>query len=87
MAYERECDHIIGKIKSKVENIEGPEGIWNLCDMLVKRRKDIDRKYDYRYSQLPLVFGVLLREGWLNLEDLDGLSQDKLNTISNISNL
>ena len=28
------------------------------------RRRDIDRKYDYRYSQLIFVFGVLLLGRW-----------------------
>jgi len=36
--------------------------MWDLEHHLTERRKEIDRKYDYRYSQLDLVFGRLLRE-------------------------
>jgi hypothetical protein len=48
---------------------------------LTQRRKEIDRKYDYRYSQLTHVFGRLLYEKRLREEDLRGLHEDKLKPI------
>jgi hypothetical protein len=45
---------------------------------LTQRRKEIDRKYDYRYSQLTQVFGRLLYEKRLRQEELCGLREDKL---------
>jgi len=39
------------------------------------------QKYDYRYSKLDLVFGILLREGWLAEAELTGLGQDKMRRI------
>jgi hypothetical protein len=48
---------------------------------LTERRREIERKYDYRYSQLDLVFGRLLRERWIDEEDLRGLGEDKLEAI------
>ncbi len=49
---------------------------------LTERRKEIDRKYDYRYSQLTQVFGRLLYEKRLREEeDLRGLREDKLKSI------
>src|SRR5438876_12427899 len=48
---------------------------------LTERRKEIDRKYDYRYSQLTHVFGRLLYEGRLGEEELGGLGEDKLKSI------
>ena len=44
-------------------------------------RKEIDRKYDYRYSQLTQVFGRLLYENRLRQEELCGLREDKLKPI------
>jgi hypothetical protein len=38
----------------------------------------IDSLFDYRYSQLPLVFGKLVHKGSLGLEDLEGLEEEKL---------
>jgi len=48
---------------------------------LTERRREIDRKYEYRYSQLTQVFGRLLYEKRLGEEELDGLREDKLKLI------
>jgi hypothetical protein len=48
---------------------------------LTECRKEIDRKYDYRYSQLAHVFGRLLHEGRVSEEELRGLREDKLKPI------
>jgi hypothetical protein len=48
---------------------------------LTERRKEIDRRYDYRYSQLTHVFGRLLYEGRVSEEELRGLCEDKLKSI------
>jgi hypothetical protein len=37
--------------------------------------------YDYRYSVLLVVFGYLVREGRLRMEELNGLAEDKLASI------
>jgi hypothetical protein len=52
---------------------------------LTQRRKEIDRKYDYRYSRLTQVFGRLLRENRLREEDLRGLGEDKLKSIRSLA--
>jgi hypothetical protein len=48
---------------------------------LAERRKAIDRKYDYRYSQLTRIFGRLLHEGRVSEEELRGLGEDKMKAI------
>jgi hypothetical protein len=45
---------------------------------LTQRRQEIDAKYDFRYSVLPLVFANLLRDGRIVEDDLRGLGEDKL---------
>jgi hypothetical protein len=50
-----------------------------------ERRKEINRKYDYRYSQLRHVFGRLLHEGRLREEELRGLREDKLKPIRSLA--
>ena len=52
---------------------------------LTQRRKEIDRKYDYRYSQLTHVFGRLLYENRLREEELRGLGEDKLKPIRSLA--
>jgi hypothetical protein len=41
-------------------------------------RKEIDRKYDYRYSVLPIVFAQLIQDGRITHQELHGLAEDKL---------
>ncbi|MGC9998318.1 MAG: hypothetical protein ABSE79_23620 [Terriglobia bacterium] len=50
-------------------------------------RREVDRKYDYRYSRLITVFGRLLMEGWIAEADLDGLAEDKLQRIKGLASL
>lgn len=50
--------------------------VWELEHHLTELRKEIDQKYQYKYSTLVLVFADLVREGKLDLEDLRGLSGD-----------
>ncbi len=42
--------------------IQQSSDLWDLEHYLTQRRKEIDRKYDYRYSQLTQVFGRLFRQ-------------------------
>ena len=61
--------------------IQQSSDLWDLEHYLTQRRKEIDRKYDYRYSQLTQVFGRLLYEKRLREEELRGLREDKLKSI------
>lgn len=65
----------------RANQIKEPADVWELEHYLTGRRKEIDRKYDYRYSQMTHVFGRLVYEGRLREEDLRGLREDKLRPI------
>lgn len=65
--------------------IKGPTDVWELEHYLTERRKEINRKYDYRYSQLTHVFGRLLYEGRVSEEELRGLQEDKLKPIRSLA--
>ena len=80
-AYERECRAIRAKLVQMLESHDDVHQIWRIHDYLSGERRKIDRKYDYRYSQLDLVFGILLRDGWLTEAELTGLRQDKIQRI------
>jgi flagellar biosynthesis/type III secretory pathway ATPase len=77
-ALQQELDEVIHKVKEMARNIKEPSDLWKMGDYLTRRRKDIDSTYDYRYSQLPLVFGQLARKGQIRSEDLHGLGEEKL---------
>ncbi len=59
--------------------------MWALRDYLKDAQSAFEHKYDYRYSQLIIVFGHLTREGRIQEEDLEGLSPDKLERIRRIA--
>jgi hypothetical protein len=87
IAYIRECKSIEEELRRRVSDLQIPEGLWAIHDYLTEKRRGIDKKYDYRYSVLPFVFARLLHEGWIKREDLTGLSEDKIETITSISTL
>ena len=80
-ALGRELHEVIQKAKKMASQIQQSSDLWDLEHYLTQRRKEIDRKYDYRYSQLTHVFGRLLHENRLREEELRGLQEDKLKLI------
>jgi hypothetical protein len=80
-ALGKELEALIREAKGRAARIEKPPDLWNLESWLTERRREIDRRYDYRYSILPLVFARLLRDGRLTEDDLRGLDQEKLDLI------
>ena len=84
-ALKRELQDVMRKTKQMANQIKEPADVWELEHYLTERRKEIDRKYDYRYSQLTQVFGRLLYENRLGEEELGGLREDKLNSIHSLA--
>ncbi|WP_292566123.1 hypothetical protein [Mesorhizobium sp.] len=41
----------------------------------------MDRTFDYRYSQLTMIFAILIRQGYLDENLLSGLTEEKRNEI------
>src|SRR6266699_5861590 len=80
-ALGRELHEVIQEAKKMASQIQHSSDLWDLEHYLTQRRKEIDRKYDYRYSQLTHVFGRLLYERRVSEEDLRGLREDKLKPI------
>lgn len=85
-AYQREMDDIKSLLLNKVSKIKTDADIWAIEDFLLEKRKIVDSKYDYRYSQLIMVFSRLLSEGYLREEDISELAEDKREVIKNLSN-
>jgi hypothetical protein len=80
-ALGRELHEVIQEVKRIANEIQESSDLWDLEHYLTERRKQIDRKYDYRYSQLTLVLGRLLYENRLSEEDLRGLREEKMKSI------
>ncbi|WP_281261729.1 hypothetical protein [Aphanothece hegewaldii] len=86
-AYDREIMALIDYVQDQSDKIAKIEDVWYLHDFLSARRHQIDGKYDYRYSVLLFVFAQLLKEGWLYLEDIQGLEREKVSKISALSRM
>ncbi|UVK46501.1 hypothetical protein BPNPMPFG_002159 [Mesorhizobium sp. AR07] len=71
----------MAEFKSKANAATLPADMWEVEDYLRERRREIDRTFDYRYSQLLFVFAQLIRAGYLDESMLAGLSQDKRDAI------
>jgi hypothetical protein len=84
-ALKGELQDVMQQAKQMANQIKDPADVWGLEHYLTERRKEIDRKYDYRYSQLPRVFGRLLCEGRVSEEELRGLRDDKLKSIRSLA--
>lgn len=80
-ALGRELHEVIQEAKKMASQIQQSSDLWDLEYYLTQRRKEIDRKYDCRYSRLTHVFGRLLYEKRLREEELRGLREDKLKSI------
>ena len=80
-ALDRELREVIQQAKKMASQIQRSSDLWDLEHYLTQRRKEIDRKYEYKYSQLTHVFGRLLHESRLSEDELRGLNEDKLKLI------
>ncbi|MCW8849184.1 MAG: hypothetical protein OQJ81_04325 [Melioribacteraceae bacterium] len=76
-ALNNEMSEIEKVLKEKIEEIKESKDIWEIEHFLTTRRKFIEAKYDYRYSRLLVVFGTLLKEGYLSEADLTVLDEEK----------
>src|SRR6201997_2617957 len=84
-ALKRELQEVMQEAKQMANQIKEAADAWDLEHYLTERRKEINRKYDYRYSQLTHVFGRLLYEGRVSEEELSGLREDKLKPIRSLA--
>jgi hypothetical protein len=81
LALKIEMTNLKVELGKKVSKDMSNKEVWELEDFLSEKREEIDYKYDYRYSQLIRVFGILVGDGILSLKDLDGLSDEKIEAI------
>ena len=84
-ALKRELQAVMQETKQKANQIKEPADVWELERYLTERRKEIDRKYIYRHSELTQVFGRLLNEKRVSEQELHGLREDKLKSIRSIA--
>lgn len=80
-AYHREIAAIMAEVKRQSEAATSPDALWTLNDFLSARRHYLDGKYEFSEEILVFLFAQLVKEGLLDLAELQGLSADKLSKI------
>lgn len=86
-ALQAELADVIKKFKAKAAAVTTPDEMWAVQAFLEKSQREVEEKYDYRYSNLIIVFARLLREGRIKDEQLHGLTDEKLSYIQHIASL
>ncbi|MEL6580875.1 MAG: hypothetical protein AAFQ14_14085, partial [Cyanobacteria bacterium J06621_12] len=81
-AYQRETSTLIASVRDRATNITELTDLWSLHDLLSTKRYEIDGKYSYDPASVVFDLASLIKEGWLSLEDLDGLNPEILSKIS-----
>jgi hypothetical protein len=86
-ALQRELQEVMQDAKQMANQIKKSADMWELERYLTQRRKDIDRKYDFRSSRLTHVLARLLSERRVSDEELRGLREDKMKAIRSCAKL
>jgi len=80
-ALQRELAAVLSALKERAAAAKTSQDVWEIEQYLTGKRREIHAKYDYGYSQLITVFGSLMRDGWLQEQDLIGIAESKLSSI------
>ncbi len=73
--------------KRKSATLKNMEGLRSLLHEMQETERRYQEKFDFRYSQLIILFGRLVREGRIGIEVFNGFSQEKLEFIEKIASL
>jgi hypothetical protein len=76
-ALEREAAALLAEVRTKAQTLTEVADLWQLEQFLRDKRRAFEQRYDYRYSVLLYVFADLIQAGWLSLDELAGLADDK----------
>ncbi len=86
-AYKREVSALIAHVRERANSVTEIEDLWYLHDLLSTKRYEIDGKYVYNGATFVFDFARLVQEGWLTLEDLQGLPSTTLSKISALTRI
>jgi len=86
-ALQSELVDIMTDFKMRAARANTPDDLWAIQTHLAWVRRELDHKYDYRYSMLEFVLGRLLFEQRIQTRDLAGLNADRQAKICRIASL
>lgn len=80
-ALQRERAGLLAEFKQRALAANDFDDLWTIQRYLEAAQRELDSKYDYRYSQLERVFAMLLRDKCITEGELHGLAEEKLAVI------
>ena len=76
-ALEKALAAALADFKARAAAVLTPMEMWTIGEDLQRQRREIDQRFDYRYSQLTHVFAELIHLGLLDEAALAGLAEAK----------
>jgi len=76
-SYENEVNELIKTVRENAGSISQLEEVWQLHDFLSAKRHEIDGRYDDRESFLMFTLSQLVKDGRLEMAELEELSSEK----------
>jgi hypothetical protein len=77
-AYGRAVSQLVTAVQSRAADLGDADAVWALHDFLSIERHTIEGRFDFRLDGILFVFASLVKDQLLQLEELEGLSADKL---------
>ena len=85
LAQTRTIERLIADLHRQVIELTSADQIWQLHDFLSIQRHGIEGRFEFRQESILFVFASLVKEGFLNLDELQGLDAEKLAKIMAMS--
>lgn len=82
-----ELNALLLQFKQRAAQAREIDEVWEIRDWLNTEQRQFERNYDFRYSQLIRVFGHLLARRRIEINALQGLSDEKIAAIKYIAEM
>ena len=83
-ALAREKEQFVGEVRARAANIRSIDDVWQLERDIREKAHSMDERYDFRSSVLIYVLAGFVREGWISMDDLAELGDDKRQKIATL---
>jgi hypothetical protein len=81
-AYERAVDQLLRTVQVRSAALDSADTLWALHDFLSIERHTMEGRFDFRLDGILFVFASLVKDGLLSIQELEGLTPDKLAKVS-----
>ena len=84
-AYQRTVERLIADLKHKASALSSAETVWQLHDFLSIERHTIEGRFSFASEGILFVIASFVKDDLLKLDELEGLTAEKLAKIAAMS--